>query len=138
MIPKQDEILSSPACIWKDVVVAGSKNRRYWSTKQAPCYLSQQKHNIFYKSLQHTPLWLMEDRKLPSGSVKMSAHSGPKKQKPKKPTNFATFFMATHQDPWDKGFFIYPISDTFWFLFLRFLVLKELQKKRKSQYLKMG
>ena len=80
----------------------------------------------------------MEDRKLPSGSVKMSAHSGPKKQKPKKPTNFATFFMATHQDPWDKGFFIYPISDTFWFLFLRFLVLKELQKKRKSQYLKMG
>ena len=25
MIPKQDEILSPPACIWKDVVVAGSK-----------------------------------------------------------------------------------------------------------------
>ena len=75
----------------------------------------------------------MEDRKLPSGSVKMSAHSGPKKQKPKKPTNFATFFMATHQDPWDKGFFIYPISDTFWFLFLHFLGLKELQKKKKTK-----
>ena len=122
-----------PACIWKDVVVAGSKNRRYWSTKQAPCYLSQQKHNIFYKSLRQSPLWLMEDRKLPSGSVKMSAHSGPKKQQPKKPTNFATFFMATHQDPWD----IYPISDTFWFLFLHFLGLKEFQK-RKRQNLKMG
>ena len=129
MIPKQDEKLSSPACIWKDVVVAGSKNRRYWSTKQAPCYLSQQKHNIFYKSLRQSPLWLMEDRKLPSGSVKMSAHSGPKKQQPKKPTNFATFFMATHQDPWD----IYPISDTFWFLFLHFLGLKEFQKKKKTK-----
>ena len=79
----------------------------------------------------------MEDRKLPSGSVKKSAHSGPKKQKPKKPTNFATFFMATRQDPWDKGFFIYPISDTFWFLFLHFLGLKEFQK-RKRQNLKMG